>query len=239
MAPFLFANSAGTNTIRRAGVLVQWLWETTHVQEVVGSNPGTVPILDGHFFTLICSKDCIVCLKSLKINEKEAGNGTFLFTNTIGNKQPSKFTLWTQFLQCVYLHSPDRDHRLCLRYVPRYPLDMRRRVTRGPVVTMAREMLEQVSNLNIVDQVVVGQDLPVLVDPVDGVLESQLRRRILLVLCNQKIDFNIFHRFLIFFKRYNRCYSFLYLDAISFYRSVYRFKEVLKEVIAFKRSINL
>ena len=31
--------------------------------EVVGSN-----ILDGHFFTLICCKNCIVCLKRPKIN---------------------------------------------------------------------------------------------------------------------------------------------------------------------------
>ena len=31
-------------------------------------------ILDGHFFTLNCSKNCIVCLKR---NEKEAEVGTF------------------------------------------------------------------------------------------------------------------------------------------------------------------
>ena len=35
-------------------------------------------ILDGHFFTLICCKNCIVCLKRLKINKKEAGVGPFL-----------------------------------------------------------------------------------------------------------------------------------------------------------------
>ena len=34
-------------------------------------------ILDGHFFTLICCKNCIVCLKRQKINEKEAGVGPF------------------------------------------------------------------------------------------------------------------------------------------------------------------
>ena len=34
-------------------------------------------ILDGHFFTLICCKNCIVCLKRRKINEKEAGVGPF------------------------------------------------------------------------------------------------------------------------------------------------------------------
>ena len=32
-------------------------------------------ILDGHFFTYICCKNCIVCLKRPKINEKEAGVG--------------------------------------------------------------------------------------------------------------------------------------------------------------------
>ena len=35
-------------------------------------------ILDGHFFTLICCKNCIVCLKRPKINEKEARVGPFL-----------------------------------------------------------------------------------------------------------------------------------------------------------------
>ena len=36
-------------------------------------------ILDGHFFTLICCKNCSnVCLKIPKINEKEAGYGPFL-----------------------------------------------------------------------------------------------------------------------------------------------------------------
>ena len=34
-------------------------------------------ILDGHFFTLICCKNYIVCLKIPKINEKEAGVGPF------------------------------------------------------------------------------------------------------------------------------------------------------------------
>ena len=34
-------------------------------------------ILDGHFFTFICCKNCNVCLKRPKINEKEAGVGPF------------------------------------------------------------------------------------------------------------------------------------------------------------------
>ena len=34
-------------------------------------------ILDGHFFSLICFKNCIVCLKRPKINKKKAGVGPF------------------------------------------------------------------------------------------------------------------------------------------------------------------
>ena len=34
-------------------------------------------ILDGHFFTFICCKNCNVCLKRPKINKKEAGVGPF------------------------------------------------------------------------------------------------------------------------------------------------------------------
>ena len=39
-------------------------------------------ILDGHFFTLICCKNCIVCLERPKINEKEAGVGPFFKKST-------------------------------------------------------------------------------------------------------------------------------------------------------------
>ena len=38
-------------------------------------------ILDGHFFTYICCKNCHVCLKTPKINEKEAGIGPFFKKN--------------------------------------------------------------------------------------------------------------------------------------------------------------
>ena len=31
-----------TNELIWAGALVKWFWETTHVREVVGSNPGAV-----------------------------------------------------------------------------------------------------------------------------------------------------------------------------------------------------
>ena len=40
-------------------------------------------ILDGHFFTLICCKNCIVCLKRPKINEKEAGVGPFFLKKAV------------------------------------------------------------------------------------------------------------------------------------------------------------
>ena len=43
----------------------------------MGSNTGPVYWMD-IFFSLICCKSCIVCLKRLKINEKEAGVGPFL-----------------------------------------------------------------------------------------------------------------------------------------------------------------
>ena len=47
-------------------------------QEVVGSNPKSIPILEGHdIFALICGINCIVCLKRLNINEKEARVGPF------------------------------------------------------------------------------------------------------------------------------------------------------------------
>ena len=47
----------------------------THVQEVVGSNPGTVYWMDMFHIDLL--KNCVVCLKRLKINEKEVGDGHF------------------------------------------------------------------------------------------------------------------------------------------------------------------
>ena len=49
-----------------------------------------------HFFTLICCKNCIVCLKRPKINEKEARVGPF-FKKNQSNKRPAVqwyFPLW-------------------------------------------------------------------------------------------------------------------------------------------------
>ena len=42
-------------------------------------------ILDGHFFTYICCKNCNVCLKRLKINKKEAVVGPFFKNNIKSN----------------------------------------------------------------------------------------------------------------------------------------------------------
>ena len=53
--------------------------------KVVGSNPSGIYWMDMTFFTLTCCKKCIVCLKRLKINEKEARVGPFL-KKTIRNR---------------------------------------------------------------------------------------------------------------------------------------------------------
>ena len=51
--------------------------EETHIPKVVGSNPGTIYWMD--FFTNIFCKNCNdVCLKRLKLNEKEAALAHFL-----------------------------------------------------------------------------------------------------------------------------------------------------------------
>ena len=47
-------------------------------------------ILDGHFFTYICCKNCNVCLKRPKINEIEAGVGPFLKKTFLNNLIASK-----------------------------------------------------------------------------------------------------------------------------------------------------
>ena len=43
-------------SFKKAGALVQWLWEETHVPKVIGSNPGAVYWMDMTFSTLICCK---------------------------------------------------------------------------------------------------------------------------------------------------------------------------------------
>ena len=71
---------------RGAGSLVYWFWVTTHVLKVVLLNPGAVYWMDiWTFFTLICCKHCIVCLKRPKVNKKEAVVGPF-FKNVLCRK---------------------------------------------------------------------------------------------------------------------------------------------------------
>ena len=42
------------NLIKQWGAFVQWLWEETHITKVVGSNPGTVYLLDiFHIYLLL------------------------------------------------------------------------------------------------------------------------------------------------------------------------------------------
>ena len=60
----------------QGGALVQWLWVTTHVRKVVGSNPSAIYWMD--IFHIDLLKNYIVCLKRPKINKKEAGVGPFL-----------------------------------------------------------------------------------------------------------------------------------------------------------------
>ena len=45
--------------------------------------------MDMTFFTFICCKNCIVCLKRPKINKKEAGVGPIFLRMFVVKKQPS------------------------------------------------------------------------------------------------------------------------------------------------------
>ena len=60
-------------------------------------------ILDGHFFTYCC-KNCYVCLKRPKLNEKEAGVGPFFLIN---NEHSSNDTVH-------FLHQQSRIFRIIL-----------------------------------------------------------------------------------------------------------------------------
>ena len=58
-------------------------------------------ILDEHFFPLICCKNCIVCLKRPKINEKEDGFDPFrkhffyeMETNVPTTRSPAHVYSW-------------------------------------------------------------------------------------------------------------------------------------------------
>ena len=59
-------------------------------------------ILDGHFFTYC--KNCNVCLKRPKINEKEAGVGPFFFLKkAVGSNLTNPFE-WDCELRAMELH---------------------------------------------------------------------------------------------------------------------------------------
>ena len=73
------------------------LWETTHVLEVVGLNPGTVYWMDMTFFhiDLLLKLYCLF-EKTKKINEKEAGVGPFYkkVSQKFGNS-----SIWSRWLE--------------------------------------------------------------------------------------------------------------------------------------------
>ena len=52
------------------------------LMKVVGSNTGAIYWMDMIFFTLICCKNCIVCLKRPKISKKEAEVGPVFLKNS-------------------------------------------------------------------------------------------------------------------------------------------------------------
>ena len=64
-------------------------------------------ILDGHFFTLICCKNCIVCLKRPKINKKEAGVGPIFFRNLA-----CFYTVWLRGVSMRKLYQFDLIYRV-------------------------------------------------------------------------------------------------------------------------------
>ena len=60
----------------RAGALVQWLWEKTHVPKVVSSNPSTAYWMD--IFSQLFDVKIVMCVrKEENKNKKEAGVGPF------------------------------------------------------------------------------------------------------------------------------------------------------------------
>ena len=58
--------------MNRAGTLVQWLWEETHVPKVMGSSPSTIYWLDNFHIYLMQKMLCL--FEKTKINKKEAGD---------------------------------------------------------------------------------------------------------------------------------------------------------------------
>ena len=63
----------------------------------MGLNHGAVCFMDIIFFTFNCRKNCIVCLKRPKINEKEAGFGTFKKNSPIRKRRVS----YKQFVETI------------------------------------------------------------------------------------------------------------------------------------------
>ena len=94
--------------VERAEALVYWLWETTHVQSVVGSNPSNVYWMDMTFFTFICCKNSIVCLKRPKIIEKRPGLAQVRTSTTTSTTTGLTLTRENSFPKMLFRKSGDR-----------------------------------------------------------------------------------------------------------------------------------
>ena len=86
-------------------------WSSGYGENSCSRGPGFESqrcILDGYFFTFICCKNCIVCLKRPKINEKEAGVGPFLRNNFLFFLLPDfaciMFRMKSSFINSHHLH---------------------------------------------------------------------------------------------------------------------------------------
>ena len=67
-------NSLNKEDVGRAGALVKWLWEETHVPKVVGSNPGTICWMDMTFFHIDLLLK-LYCLFGGTENKRKRGRG--------------------------------------------------------------------------------------------------------------------------------------------------------------------
>ena len=72
----------------------------THVQEVVDLNPGAVYWKVMTFFTLICCKNCIVCLKRPKINENRGRGWPRKNNNFVLKENIDSFTAMITVPEC-------------------------------------------------------------------------------------------------------------------------------------------
>ena len=66
--------------LQMTGALFLWLWEQTHIQKIVGSNPSTI-YWTGIFLIIFCNR-CIVCLKKTE-NTLKRGRARPIFNEEL------------------------------------------------------------------------------------------------------------------------------------------------------------